>query len=122
MALLHGGPVVQDRAGAVFAALADPTRRRIIRELAAQGPLTPTALGGRAGVSRQAAAQHLAALEAAGLAHGTRVGREARFALDTAPFTEAEEWMRSISASWDHRLTVLKRTLERSADPTPQEE
>jgi DNA-binding transcriptional ArsR family regulator len=113
---------MQDRAGAVFAALADPTRRRIVRELAAQGPLTPTALGGRARVSRQAAAKHLAALEAAGLAHGRRTGREIRYDLDTAPFAEAEAWMRSIGASWDRRLAVLKRLLEAPTGGTGEEE
>ncbi len=101
-----------DRAGPVFAALADPTRRRIVRELAAQGPLTPTALGTRAGVSRQAAAKHLAVLEAAGLAHGRRTGREIRHDLDIGPFAEVEGWMRSIGASWDRRRSVLERLLE----------
>ena len=33
-----------DRAGAVFAALADPTRRRIVHELSSEGPLTATQL------------------------------------------------------------------------------
>jgi DNA-binding transcriptional ArsR family regulator len=93
----------------VFAALADPTRRRIVRELAAQGPLTPTALGARAGVSRQAAAKHLAVLETAGLARGRRIGREVRYHLDTGPFAEAESWMRSIGDAWDRRQAMLRR-------------
>ena len=104
----------QDDAGAVFAALADPTRRRIVRELAALGPLTPTALGARAGVSRQAASKHLAVLESAGLAHGRRAGRETRYRLDTAPFAEAEDWMRTIGDSWDRRRAVLKRRAQGS--------
>ena len=45
-----------DRAGRVFAALADPTRRDIVRELSIDGPLTATELATRAGISRQAAA------------------------------------------------------------------
>ena len=114
--------MTQDRPGGVFAALADPTRRRIVRELAAQGPLTPTALGARARVSRQAAAKHLAALVAAGLAHGRRTGREIRYDLDTTPFAEAEAWMRSIGASWDRRLAVRKRLLEGSTGNTGEEE
>jgi DNA-binding transcriptional ArsR family regulator len=106
---------MQDPAGAVFAALADPTRRWIVRELAAQGPLTPTALGARAGISRQAATKHLAALGSAGLVHGRRAGRETRYLLVTAPFAEAEVWMRAISASWERRLTVLERQLQGAA-------
>ena len=114
--------VMQDRPGQLFAALADPTRRRIVRELAAQGPLTPTALGARTRVSRQAAAKHLAALEAVGLAHGNRTGREVRYELDTAPFAEAEDWMRSIGASLDRRQAVLKRLIEGSAGGAGEEE
>ncbi len=101
--------MMQPEEESVFEALADPTRRRIVRELAAQGPLTPTILGARAGISRQAAAQHLAVLEAAGLAHGARVGRETRYGLDTTPFSRAERWIRSIEDSWTRRRTVLER-------------
>jgi DNA-binding transcriptional ArsR family regulator len=110
-----GARLMQDPAGAVFAALADPTRRWIVRELAAQGPLTPTALGARAGISRQAATKHLAALGSAGLAHGRRAGRETRYLLVTAPFADAEAWMQAIGASWNRRLTVLERPLEGAA-------
>ena len=62
-----------DDAGAVFAALADPTRRRIVYELSADGPLTATLLAARVGISRQAAAKHLLALADAGLATGERI-------------------------------------------------
>lgn len=104
----------------VFEALADPTRRRIVRELAAQGPLTPTILGTRAGISRQAAAQHLAVLQAAGLAHGVRAGRETRYGLDTMPFSRAERWIRSIEDSWARRRAVLERL--RTDAPRGEEE
>lgn len=113
--------ISRDVAGAVFSALSDPTRRRIVRELAAQGPLTPTSLGMRAGVTRQAATKHLATLEEAGLARGRRTGREVRFELDTAPFAEAESWIRSIDASWGRRRIVLER-LELAATESGEEE
>jgi len=111
-----------ERPGPVFAALADATRRRIVRELAAQGPLTPTSLGARAGISRQGAAQHLAVLEAAGLARARRIGREVRYTLDPGPFEDAEGWMRTIAASWTHRRTVLDRRSEGSAGPAGEGE
>ncbi len=100
-----------ERADPVFRALADGTRRRIVRELAAQGPLTPSALGPRAGISRQAAAKHLETLSAAGLARGRRVGREVRYELRTVPFEAAEAWMREIAEACDRRLRVLERLL-----------
>jgi DNA-binding transcriptional ArsR family regulator len=101
-----------DDAGRVFAALADPTRRRIVRELSTDGPLTATQLALRIGISRQATSKHLLALAEAGLATGERIGRETRFELDTRPFAEAESWMRAIGALWDRRLHALKDFLE----------
>ncbi len=102
----------RDAAGAVFAALADPTRREVVRQLAADGPLTATQLAARIPVSRQAIAKHFVALEEAGLATATRVGRESRYELRTDPFAEAEAWMRAIGASWDRRLQAFKRFVE----------
>jgi DNA-binding transcriptional ArsR family regulator len=101
-----------DRAGAVFAALADPTRRRLVHELSASGPLTATQLAGRIPVSRQAIAKHFTALEEAGLATTTRTGRESPYELRTEPFAEAEAWMRTIGASWDQRLLAFKEFAE----------
>ena len=103
-----------DRAGRVFAALADPTRRDIVRELSIDGPLTATELATRVGVSRQAAAKHLAELALTGLAAGERSGREHRFSLRTAPFAEAEAWMRAIGATWDQRLQAFRELVEGS--------
>jgi DNA-binding transcriptional ArsR family regulator len=107
----HGG----DTAGAVFAALADPTRRRIVHELSTDGPLTATQLAPRFGISRQATSKHLLALAEAGLATGEHIGRETRFELDTRPFAEAESWMHAIGGLWDRRLRGLKDFLEREA-------
>jgi ArsR family transcriptional regulator, cadmium/lead-responsive transcriptional repressor len=104
--------VTKDAAGAVFAALADPTRRRVVHELSKDGPLTATELAKRIPVTRQAIAKHFAALEDAGLAAGIRAGRETRYELRTQPFAEAEAWMRAIGASWDQRLTAFKEYVE----------
>jgi DNA-binding transcriptional ArsR family regulator len=103
----------EDVAGRVFAALADPTRREVVRRLAAGGPLTSTELAGPLGITRQAVAKHLRALALAGLAVGTHEGRETRFELRTASFAEAEAWMRAVGASWNLRLDALKSLLER---------
>lgn len=100
------------RAGAVFVALADPTRRRVVDKLAVDGPLTGTELAGRLPVSRQAVAKHLAALETAGLVTARRSGREARYALRTAPLAQAEAWMAAIGAAWEHRLQHFKQFVE----------
>jgi DNA-binding transcriptional ArsR family regulator len=104
-----------DRAGAVFAALADATRRHVVRELAAGGPLTATQLAELIPVSRQAIAKHFAALEDAGLAVSNRIGRESRYELRTDSFAQAEAWMHSIGASWDRRLQAFKDFVEAGA-------
>jgi ArsR family transcriptional regulator, cadmium/lead-responsive transcriptional repressor len=102
----------EDAAGRVFAALADPTRREVVRRLAAEGPLTATELAGPTRISRQAVAKHLRALAMAGLAIGTHEGRETRFELRTAAFAEAEAWMRAVGASWTLRLDALRTLVE----------
>lgn len=102
-----------DPAGRVFAALADATRREIVRRLAADGPLTATRLAGVLPISRQAVSKHLAALELADLVVAERAGREARFELRTAAFAEAEAWMRGIGATWTLRLDALRASVER---------
>ena len=91
---------------AVFAALADPTRRAVIGRLA-QEPLSASALAGELPVSRQAVAKHLAALQRAGLVEPRRAGRETHYVLTPAPLADAMDWMAQVGASWDQRLARL---------------
>lgn len=102
----------RDPAAAVFAALGDPTRRRIIHELSTHGPLTPTRLAARVGVTRQAVSKHLAALQLAGLGRSARIGRESVFELETEPFAEVDAWMRTIGEEWTRRLASFARYAE----------
>lgn len=100
-------------AGAVFAALADPTRRQVVRALAERETVTASALAGELPVTRQAVAKHLAALGDAGLVAGERAGRETRYHLTPGPLTDAMAWMADAGARWDERLARLKHRLER---------
>jgi DNA-binding transcriptional ArsR family regulator len=93
--------------GAVFSALADPTRREVVRSLAAQPGLTASHLAGELPMTRQAVAKHLGALSGAGLVQARREGRETRYTLTPAPLAEAIEWMTSVGAQWDDRLARL---------------
>jgi DNA-binding transcriptional ArsR family regulator len=97
--------------GPVFEALGDPTRREVVRRLAEGGPASATQLAAELPVSRQAVAKHLAALEEAGLVTGERSGRERRFRLTPAPFSEAVAWMVDVGAEWDRRLDRLRKRL-----------
>jgi len=97
---------------AVFAALADPTRRAVIGRLA-QEPASASALAHELPVTRQAVAKHLAALDRAGLVAARREGRELRYALNPEPMGEAMAWMASVGAQWDERLVRLARRASR---------
>jgi DNA-binding transcriptional ArsR family regulator len=98
----------EQRAGAVFAALADPTRRELLRALAADGTLTASRLAGELPMTRQAVAKHLAALRDAGLVDAHRVGRETRYEVTPAPLTDAIAWMAEVGGAWDERLRRLE--------------
>jgi DNA-binding transcriptional ArsR family regulator len=95
----------------VFAALADPTRRRLIGELSARDSATATELAAGLPVTRQAVAKHLAALSAAGLVDGRKLGRETRYTLTPRPLADAARWMAEVGAAWDDRLEALRRHL-----------
>ena len=96
-----------DDVGAVFAALADPTRRRVVQALAAGTTVTASALARELPITRQAVAKHLAALQRAGLVRPHREGRETRYTLTPAPLVDAMGWMADVGADWDQRLARL---------------
>ena len=98
----------RDRADGVFAALADPTRRRVIRALSQQGPSTATGLAAALPVTRQAVTKHLGALADAGLVTATRRGREVLYQISPQPLTAAVSWMADLGARWDARLAALR--------------
>jgi DNA-binding transcriptional ArsR family regulator len=112
---------VSDPAGAVFAALADPTRRYVVRCLAESGPVTATELAEQLPITRQAVAKHLAALHEAGLVVRAKEGRETRYRLTPDPFTDAMAWMADVGAGWERRLDALRSHLQSRA-PTPANE
>jgi ArsR family transcriptional regulator, cadmium/lead-responsive transcriptional repressor len=96
---------------AVFAALADPTRRDVLRAVAERGPVTATALAGGLPVSRQAVAKHLGLLRDAGLVAAERSGRETRFVARTEPLGELADWAAQTGRRWDARLARLAEHL-----------
>jgi DNA-binding transcriptional ArsR family regulator len=106
-ARVRGDAVPGVDVGDVFSALADPTRRAVVRSLAERPGLTASHLAGELPMTRQAVAKHLHALSGAGLVQGRREGRETRYTLTPAPLAEAIEWMTSVGAEWDERLARL---------------
>jgi DNA-binding transcriptional ArsR family regulator len=99
--------------GAIFHALADGNRRRLLGFLAERESATATELAAELPVTRQAVAKHLGELSAAGLVEGRRRGRETRYRLTPAPLSDAARWLADVGAAWDERLAALGRHLER---------
>lgn len=99
-----------DPAGAVFGALADPTRRQLLTSLA-QRSATATDLARTLPISRQAVVKHLTALSNAGLLERERSGRDVRYRFTPEPLSEAASWMAAVGGQWDDRLAALASTL-----------
>jgi DNA-binding transcriptional ArsR family regulator len=106
--------MTEERVGAVFAALADPTRRQVVESLSGGSTVTASRLAAELPITRQAVAKHLAALDHAGLVEGERRGRETHYRLTPAPLTEAASWMAAVGAQWDDRLESLRTHLGRA--------
>lgn len=95
----------------VFAALADPTRRAILRRLSL-GEATVGELADPFAVSRPAISKHLNVLERAGLVHRHADGRVNRCRLDAAPLKDVSAWVDRYRRYWEGSLDALADYLE----------
>jgi DNA-binding transcriptional ArsR family regulator len=103
----------------LWSATGDPTRRRMLDLLLADGESTATSLSEHLPVTRQAVAKHLGVLDRAGLVHGTSAGRERRYRVDDAQFARAVAQLAAVGSAWDARLQRIKRiaeTIQRAKD------
>jgi DNA-binding transcriptional ArsR family regulator len=112
----HGSAGGEEAAVAVFTALAEPTRRRILDSLARAGPATVGELATRLPITRQAVAKHLAHLVEAGLLVADEPqGRRVLYRLRAEPVRAALAWLSALANQWDDRLGALARHLDDSA-------
>ena len=100
-----------DTADAVFLALGDPMRRRLLALLGTGGEASATDLARELPVTRQAIQKHLSTLSAAGLVAARRSGREVLFRPTPGPMSEAMAWMAEVGGQWDERLAALERQI-----------
>lgn len=107
-------------ADAVFSALADPTRRRLLARLARRPDDAGSAAAGL-GISRQAVAKHVRQLEGAGLVRSRAEGRRRVHEVDPARIREVSDLLGLVARGWDRRLADLARRAEAAAagDGTP---
>ena len=96
-----------------FAALADPTRRRILADLA-RGEQCVTRLARPYAMSLPAISKHLRVLEKAGLLRRRRYGRVHEMRLEANPLKAAAQWVEEYRKFWEGSLDRLAAYLEKS--------
>ncbi len=106
-----------DRLDALFRALADPTRRAMLRALSTS-PRTVGELAAPFDISLAGASKHVQALERAGLVQREVQGRVHTCRLDARPLHTGAEWIRHYERFWNSRLDALEGLLR--ADAAPQ--
>ncbi len=96
-----------------FAALADPTRRRILSELA-RGDKCVTRLARPYAMSLPAVSKHLRVLQKAGLLRRRRYGRVHEIQLEARPLKKAAQWVEEYRKFWEGSLDRLAAYLEKT--------
>ncbi|WP_175639089.1 ArsR/SmtB family transcription factor [Metabacillus schmidteae] len=99
----------------VFQAIADPTRREVLR-LLAKKELPITEITAHFPISRTAITKHLHILSEAELVSGKKVGREKIYQLHTEPLMELKDWLSYYEQFWDNKLSMLKHLVENDED------
>jgi DNA-binding transcriptional ArsR family regulator len=97
-----------------LAALADPTRRRIL-ELLADGDVAAGELSAEFDVSRPAVSRHLRVLREAGLVQSRVDGQRRVYSLDARPLAELDEWLAPYRGFWAQRLDALDTEIRRGS-------
>ena len=111
--------VTEDPLSAIFAALADPTRRAILARLA-EGDATVSELAQPFPISLPAVSRHLKVLERAGLISRSRSGQWRSSSLEVDRLREVLDWVEPYRRLWDDRLDRLEAHLkQQAAAPSP---
>ncbi|MDR3576989.1 MAG: metalloregulator ArsR/SmtB family transcription factor [Anaerolineaceae bacterium] len=99
----------------VFQAVADGTRRQIMRMLADED-LPIKTIASHFPITRTAVNKHLHVLSEAGLVSSRRVGRETRYKLQAQPLVEIRQWMSFYERYWDENLEALRNYVEKDEE------
>src|SRR5271167_3033620 len=95
---------------AVFAALADPTRRSIIESLT-RGEARVTELAEPFAMSLNAVSKHIRVLETSGLVHRRRSGRDHFLSINPRALDGVEKWVAHMRRFWNERLDAMERLI-----------
>jgi DNA-binding transcriptional ArsR family regulator len=106
--------IQQRRRDLVFRAIADPTRREILKLLRGQR-YTVGEIASNFSVSRPAISKHLRVLRSAGLVVSERRGTARRCTLNARPLRAVDAWLRDYETFWAQALHGLKSYMENRA-------
>ena len=117
----------QEQIDRVLAALADPTRRRMV-DLLREGPMRAGDLAAAFEISGPAVSRHLRVLRENALIEEEEAGDDRRlrvYRLRAAPFADLQAWLEEVAAFWTSQLTAFKahavvktRKRKKKWDPT----
>jgi DNA-binding transcriptional ArsR family regulator len=96
----------------LWAAIADPSRRRVLDLLVERGEASASWLAGQVPFTRQAVSKHLVVLEQAELIGRRKQGREVLFRVNADRLDEATRAIVEVARQWDRRLVTIKRLAE----------
>jgi DNA-binding transcriptional ArsR family regulator len=94
-----------------FAALADPTRRRMVEALRA-GERSAGEIERALRIPQPTASKHLRALRQAGLVRMRKDAQRRLYRLDPAPLAALDAWLEPYRQFWSDRLDALERHME----------
>ncbi|KHF40182.1 ArsR/SmtB family transcription factor [Halalkalibacter okhensis] len=95
----------------VFQAIADPTRRKMLR-LLADDEMPITGISEHFPMSRTAVSKHLRVLAEANLVSVEKIGREKRYKLQASALFELKQWLSFFEQFWDNKIAMLKYVVE----------
>ena len=99
----------------VFQAVADPTRRSMLKLLAGK-EMAIAEIAECFPITRTAVNKHLHILSDSGLVTSRKVGRETRYTLQPEPLAELKQWLSFFEQYWDEKLAKLKDFVETDKD------
>jgi DNA-binding transcriptional ArsR family regulator len=99
----------------LWAAIADPSRRRVLDLLVQRGEASASSLAGQVPFSRQAVSKHLVVLDRVGLIHAAPAGRERHYRVDETQLARAVAQLSAVGSAWDTRLRRIKTIAEKLA-------
>ncbi|WP_306318578.1 MULTISPECIES: metalloregulator ArsR/SmtB family transcription factor [unclassified Streptomyces] len=100
----------------IFGALANGTRREVLRLLREHGPQPAGAIADRFDMARPSLSEHLKVLRDAGLVSEERSGRQRIYRLEAAPLADVQDWLHPYERFWRKKLSALSDVLDAMPD------